>query len=110
VLIAEGAQFSGEARCGDIRVEGQVNGNLHAGGKVQLTASARLEGDVQAARLEVAEGAILVGRCSIGAKGDGHLPAVTKQASAAVETIPPATPEPEGKGKDKPAAVVAGKK
>jgi cytoskeletal protein CcmA (bactofilin family) len=56
-VIAEGADFSGEARAGNVRVEGGVKGNLNANGKIQLTASARLEGDITAARLEVAEGA-----------------------------------------------------
>ena len=110
ILIAEGAEFSGEARSGDIRVEGKVNGNLHAGGKVQLTASSRLEGDVQAGRLEVAEGAVLVGRVSIGAKGDGQAPGVVKQASAAVATAPASTPESDARAKDKQPVAVAGKK
>jgi cytoskeletal protein CcmA (bactofilin family) len=109
ILIAEGAEFSGEARSGDIRVEGKVNGNLHAGGRVQLTASSRLEGDVQAGRLEVAEGAVLVGRVSIGAKGDGQA-GVVKQAAAAVATAPAATPEPDAKAKDKQPVTAGGKK
>ena len=63
LLIAEGASLTGDVKAGAIRIDGQVKGNLNAATKVQLSASARLEGDLQTARLEVAEGAVLIGRC-----------------------------------------------
>lgn len=110
MLIAEGATLSGEAHSGDIRVEGQVSGNLHATGKVQLAASARLEGDIQASRLEVAEGAVLIGRCTIGTKGDTRPTGATKPVSAAVETIPAATPEVSVKVKDKQPVATSARK
>jgi cytoskeletal protein CcmA (bactofilin family) len=75
--IAEGASLEGEVNAGDIRVEGSVKGNLRASGKVLLAASAKLEGDLATARLEVAEGAVFVGRCTVGkngAIGDGPPP------------------------------------
>ncbi len=88
-VIAEGANFSGEARAGNVRVEGGVKGNLNANGKVQLAASARLEGDITAARLEVAEGAVLSGRCMVGAKAGAPQPAATRPVSApAAEVLP----------------------
>jgi len=88
-VIAEGANFSGEARAGDVRVEGGVKGNLNADGKVQLAASARLEGDITAARLEVAEGAVLSGRCAVGAKAGAPQPTATKPVSVpAAEVLP----------------------
>jgi cytoskeletal protein CcmA (bactofilin family) len=95
-VIAEGANFSGEARAGDVRVEGGVKGNLNADGKVQLAASARLEGDITAARLEVAEGAVLSGRCTVGAKAGAPQPAATKPVSApAAEVLPKSKPPVE---------------
>ncbi|MFQ5807600.1 MAG: polymer-forming cytoskeletal protein [Phycisphaerae bacterium] len=111
MIIAEGAKFSGEAHAGDICVEGQVNGNLHAGGKVQLAASGRLEGDIHAARLEVAEGAVLIGRCAVGAKSDTRPPVEGKPVSAVVETMPGTRPEErvKPKGSQPPAAVPAKK-
>jgi cytoskeletal protein CcmA (bactofilin family) len=87
LVIANGGKLAGEASAGNIRVEGQVNGNLNANGKIHLAESARLEGDIQAAKLEVAEGAVLVGRCSIGAgkATDGAI----KAASASVDKVKP---------------------
>jgi cytoskeletal protein CcmA (bactofilin family) len=92
-VIAEGASFAGEARSGNVRVEGSVKGNLTADGKVQLTASARLEGDITAARLEVAEGAVLNGRCTVGTKG-GTPSGATKPVSAPVEEVAPKGRQP----------------
>lgn len=69
LVIGEGALLAGDAKAGSIRLDGHVKGNLTAETKVQLSASAKLEGDLQTARLEVAEGAVLVGRCTIGVNG-----------------------------------------
>lgn len=69
LLIAEGATLTGDVKAGTVRVDGQVKGNVTAGTKVQLSASARLEGDLNTQRLEVAEGAVLVGRCVVGLNG-----------------------------------------
>lgn len=80
LVIAEGACLTGEVKAGDIRVDGQVKGNLQAGSKIQLSASGRLEGDIQAARLEVAEGAVLIGRCMVGANGQAAPPRDAKRA------------------------------
>lgn len=66
LLVANGAMLTGDVKAGAVHVEGDVKGNLSAKGKIQLASSARLEGDVHAAKLEVAEGAVLVGRCVIG--------------------------------------------
>ena len=94
LIIAENGKLSGEAHAGNIRVEGKVKGNLHAGGKVQLAASARLEGDIRAARLEVAEGAVLVGNCAVGT-GDGAGQREVKSASAPVERVQPKPERPQ---------------
>lgn len=66
--------MTGEVHAGDIRVDGEVKGNLHADAKVHLSASGRLEGDIQASKLEVAEGAVLVGRCLVGTNGKAAAP------------------------------------
>jgi cytoskeletal protein CcmA (bactofilin family) len=93
LVIGEGAMLAGDAKAGTIRVDGQVKGNLTAESKVQLSASAKLEGDLQTARLEVAEGAVLVGRCTIGV--NGRQPSATQPVTKPVEAAAPAE-------KDKP--------
>ena len=92
LVVEEGATLAGDAKADNIRVNGQVKGNLNAGHKVELSASARVEGDLQTARLEVAEGAVLVGRCMVGVDGQGR---------PAGDVKPAASPAQAGAGKPK---------
>ena len=97
LLVAEGATLTGDVKAGSVRVDGQIKGNLNAATKVQLSASARLEGDVQTQRLEVAEGAVLVGRCVVGVNGPSKPTTDVRSVSRPVEMIPTAKgrmPEP----------------
>jgi len=96
LVIGDGAKLTGDARAGTIRLDGQVKGNLTAENRVQLSASARLEGDLQTARLEVAEGAVLIGRCSIGVEGNGQV-----KPAAAAKTPAPATAAKPAADEDK---------
>ena len=97
LLVAEGATLTGDVKAGSVRVDGQVKGNLSASTKVQLSASARVEGDLQTQRLEVAEGAVLVGRCAIGVNAQVKPTTDIRSVSRPVEMIPTAKgrmPEP----------------
>jgi len=88
LLIAEGATLTGDVKANAIRVEGRVKGNLDADAKVQLSGSARLEGDLQTQRLEVAEGAVLIGKVVVGVNGKGAGVA-GKDASKAEDAVIP---------------------
>ena len=101
LMVAEGATLNGDVKAAGIRIDGQVKGNLQASSKIQLAASARLEGDIQTNRLEVAEGAVLIGRCVVGTGGSGAAaePRETKFASRPAETVTrPRAGEPVGAG------------
>lgn len=89
LVVAEGATLNGDVKAGGVRIEGHVKGNLKADSKIQLMASAKLEGDVQAARLEVAEGAVLIGRCVVGVNGKTPTPIATKPASVSAGSVTP---------------------
>ncbi len=87
--VAQGAKLSGDVEAGSINVHGEVRGNLHAVGKVCLAETAKLEGDLHTAKLEVAEGAVFVGRCVVGPNGvpkagdvKGQRPVAKDQAAA----------------------------
>ena len=90
LVIADGATLTGDVKAGSVRVDGQVKGNLQATTKVQLSASARLEGDVQTQRLEVAEGAMLVGRCVVGINGQSKPTTDVRSVSRPADSIPTA--------------------
>jgi cytoskeletal protein CcmA (bactofilin family) len=93
LIIEEPGSLTGNATSGRIQVKGQVKGNLDAAQKVELSSSARVEGDLRTARLEVAEGAMLVGHCTVGVPDEGRPKGTAKAPSA------PGKPE-GGKAKD----------
>ena len=97
LLVADGAALQGNVKAGAIRIDGTVTGNIDAGTKVSLTSSARLEGDVQAQRLEVAEGAVLIGRCVVGVNGKSGIAKEAAKPAGAV--IPGKNREPAMAGK-----------
>ena len=99
LMIGEGAKLLGDAKAGTIRLEGEVKGNLTASNKVHLSASAKLEGDLQTARLEVAEGAVLVGRCTIGVNGTPKA-GIGSTKSTPAASINPSTAQGKGKLED----------
>ncbi len=94
LLVAEGAQLQGEVTAGSVRVDGVMKGNLSATGKVHLTASARLEGDLKTTRLEVADGATFTGHLTVG----------PQNGKAGVTPAPTSAPRTEDKAKPAPAA------
>ncbi len=92
LVVADGATLTGDVKAGTVRVDGQLKGNVNAHTKVQLSASARLEGDLQTQRLEVAEGAVLVGRCVVGTNGQAKPTLDAKPVSRPAQFVTPAKP------------------
>lgn len=103
LVVAQGANLVGEVKAGSIRIDGTVKGNLHAETKLQISGTARLEGDIQTAKLEVAEGAVLVGRVSVGVNGQ-HKAGEVRSASASSVTQPSTKPKDAGVGPPQQAA------
>ena len=66
VAITPSGHVRAQLHAGNIRVEGQIFGNVTADGKVQVARHAQITGDVVARELEVKDGASLHGFFSIG--------------------------------------------
>jgi cytoskeletal protein CcmA (bactofilin family) len=64
-LVCNGANIKGELKADSVTVEGQVKANV-AAKKVELKPKAKLEGDLRANRLDVAEGSEFIGQCHVG--------------------------------------------
>ena len=64
--VSKEAKMQCDVDAGAITVEGDVNGNLSAGDRIELKQSARYQGDLRSSRLVVDEGAILVGHVTVG--------------------------------------------
>ncbi len=69
LVVAEGATINAIVQVENIRIDGELRGNLTATNKVHLSSSGHLEGDIHASQLEVAEGAVLIGQCVVGMNG-----------------------------------------
>ncbi|MGH7151888.1 MAG: bactofilin family protein [Planctomycetota bacterium] len=101
VSISSKGKVKGEIEAGHVILEGEIEGNVAAQERVELRETARMKGDLLAAKLLVAEGASLSGQCQVGhdrARGEGtvHRPAdrvpgreITPAAPAAPPPIPP---------------------
>lgn len=64
--VADGASCKAAVDAGKVTVDGSVEGNVTARERVELTARARMKGDLVAAKLLVAEGASFVGHVTVG--------------------------------------------
>jgi cytoskeletal protein CcmA (bactofilin family) len=61
-----GASLTGDVKAGNVRVEGTIRANITATGKIELRQTADYEGDLQANKLVVEEGAVFKGHVSVG--------------------------------------------
>jgi len=84
--VADGASCKAEVEAGEITVDGAIEGNVTAREKIQLNAKARIQGDVVASKLVVAEGASFNGHVSVG-------PDAVKGAAGGAPTPPPKSAE-----------------
>lgn len=64
--VANGATCKATVEASKVMIDGELEGNLTARERVELTAKAKVKGDMVAARLVVAEGASLVGHLTVG--------------------------------------------
>ncbi|NPV29414.1 MAG: polymer-forming cytoskeletal protein [Firmicutes bacterium] len=63
IIVGEGAKVEAELKARHVLIAGEVRGRVEAAGKLELTATGRLYGELQAARLAVEEGAVFQGTC-----------------------------------------------
>ena len=66
LYIGEGAKITADIEANNVTIEGQCKGNLVVSEKLRLLATARVDGDLRTNRLEIADGAIFVGKVVVG--------------------------------------------
>lgn len=98
--IAESATCRATVEAGKVMVDGNVEGNMTARERVELTAKARVKGDVVAARLVVAEGASFTGHCTVGT--DAVKTAKTADIDVGLHDVRPSTTVGGGAGRREP--------
>ena len=67
--VREGGKVGGEIAATNIVVEGQVDGTISAKDKAELRSSCKVEGDVTAKTVAIAEGSFFEGRVHMGGGG-----------------------------------------
>jgi cytoskeletal protein CcmA (bactofilin family) len=85
--VAEGASVSANVEAKNVTVEGECKGNIVVSEKLQLLATARMEGDLRTNRLEIADGAIFIGNVVVGQ-------AATEQATRRATPQAAKSPQP----------------
>jgi cytoskeletal protein CcmA (bactofilin family) len=80
LVIGPGAECRATVQAAALIVEGTIEGDVIATERLELNATAKVVGDITAARLTVAEGAVFTGHCTIGPEAarraaDGARPA-----------------------------------
>lgn len=68
LFVGKSGIVKAEIHVGNIIVEGKIEGNVTCDDKIELRSTAKMFGDIQAARLTIAEGVNIVGKCSVSAQ------------------------------------------
>lgn len=90
-MIGKTAQVKGNLHVSSISIAGSIAGNIMSKDRIQMLATARVQGDIKAKRLTVEDGVTFIGRSEVAPSGQPVSPA------------PPATPKGgDSTGKDKP--------
>lgn len=95
LVIGPGAECRATVQAAALVVEGTIEGDVIATERLELNATAKVVGDITAARLTVAEGAVFTGHCTIGPEAarraaDGARPVAATGQGQLVQ--PPAEP------------------
>jgi cytoskeletal protein CcmA (bactofilin family) len=79
LTIGPNANVAADLTARDILIQGQVQGNIVASGRVELRAGSVVEGDVRALRLAVEDNAVFRGKVDLtqGAKASEAVPATS---------------------------------
>jgi cytoskeletal protein CcmA (bactofilin family) len=87
LTVGPNARVLADIRVRDVTVFGNVTGNLHATGRVDLRHSAVVNGDIFGGRLSIEESAMVKGRVELKAAEQRHNPAAVATTKAEQENL-----------------------
>lgn len=70
-VIGGTAQVKGNLNVQSVSIHGQMNGNINAKDKIEMKASANLNGDIRGKRLSVEDGVTFIGKSEVNPSGPG---------------------------------------
>lgn len=83
VVVGKGGRVNGDIHTADARIAGAVKGALVVKSRLELEATALIDGEIQAARLQLDEGGIVNGKVSVGRKDGAVAPTPIEKAAEA---------------------------
>lgn len=70
LTLAEGSRWKGSIVVDDAILAGELDGELHAKGKIELTATARVKGKIAGTSIAIAQGAFVDGDVKVASEDD----------------------------------------
>jgi cytoskeletal protein CcmA (bactofilin family) len=86
LTLGPDARIVANVAVADLIVLGNLTGNVHATGRVELRQSAVVTGDIIAGRLSIEESAVLKGRVEL-RSGDAQAPPASQNDATSAETL-----------------------
>jgi cytoskeletal protein CcmA (bactofilin family) len=80
--IGESAQIKGNVHGGSLSISGNIVGNVIAKDRIEMLATARIQGDIKSKRLTVEDGVTFVGRSEVNPSGQPGSAATPPKATA----------------------------
>jgi cytoskeletal protein CcmA (bactofilin family) len=77
LMVGEGGEIEGELSIGRIFISGTVRGTVRAARRVQLAPSGKVFADLETPSLEIEDGALFEGRCSMMREGESSATGTT---------------------------------
>ena len=66
LLVGDQAKIIANIEANEARIGGVIHGNIKVAGVLYITSNAQISGDIECEKLAIEEGAVFVGRCSMG--------------------------------------------
>jgi cytoskeletal protein CcmA (bactofilin family) len=92
LTIGANAKVTANVTARDVVVQGSLQGDIQAQGRVELRAGSRVNGDIRAARLSVEDNAIFSGKVELDGSTEGGKGAAGAHAAASAGGAQPGSP------------------
>ncbi len=87
--VERGAKIVANVRAGSATISGEVKGNMKIGGSLELTATAKVFGDIDVKNLKIESGAVLYGKVTMPGMEGNEKPVRQRSSVKKVEEVDP---------------------
>jgi cytoskeletal protein CcmA (bactofilin family) len=87
LMVGEGGEIEGELAVGRIFVSGTIRGSIRASRRIQIAPSGKVFADLETPSLEIEDGALFEGRCSMVREGESSVTGIAGAMPKLVSVI-----------------------